>query len=146
MSTFLRLTCGAAVAVWIATAPLFAQHWHDERERWQKYDKHLDDDRDREADRHLQGCFFQPADVHVVSAYYASRHRELPAGLRKKFYRSGPLPPGWEKKIEPLPAAVERELVAIPRDYRRGILDGSVVLYVPKSGAILDSVVLFSPR
>jgi hypothetical protein len=142
----MRAIFGATIAVCLFAAPAFAQHWHDERERWQKYDKHLDDDHDHEADRHLQGCFFQPSDVHVISAFYAPRYRETPAAARRKFYRSSHLPAGWEKKIEPLPAAVERELVTIPREYRRGIIDGSIVLYVPKTGAILDSVILFAPR
>ena len=71
MKTVIRVT----VSVWLLTAPVSAQHWHDEREHWQKYDKHLDDERDREFDSHLQGCFFQPADVHIVSAYYAPRYR-----------------------------------------------------------------------
>ena len=142
MKTLIRVT----VSMWLLTAPVSAQHWHDEREHWQKYDKHLDDERDREFDLHLQGCFLQPGDVHIVSAYYAPRYRELPAGQRKKYYRSSHLPPGWEKKLEPLPAALEGQLMPIPREYRRGIFDGSVVLYVPKTGAILDSVILFAPR
>jgi len=111
MWNVLRITGGAALAVWVVSGPVSAQHWHDEREHWVKYDKHLDDDRDREADVHLQGCFLQPADVHIVSAYYAPRYRELPAAQRKKFFRSSHLPPGWEKKIEPLPASVEHQLI-----------------------------------
>jgi hypothetical protein len=142
MKTLIRVT----VSMWLLTAPVSAQHWHDEREHWQKYDKHLDDERDREFDLHLQGCFLQPGDVHIVSAYYAPRYRAVPAGQRKRFFRSSHLPPGWEKKMEPLPAEVEKQLMPIPREYRRGIIDGSVVLYVPKSGAVLDSVFLFSPR
>jgi len=146
MWNVLRITGGAALAVWVVSGPVSAQHWHDEREHWVKYDRHLDDDRDREADVHLQGCFLQPADVHIVSAYYAPRYRELPAAQRKKFFRSSHLPLGWEKKMETIPAEVEKQLIPIPREYRRGIMDGSVLLYVPKSGAVLDSVVLFSPR
>ena len=142
MKTMIRVT----VTVWVLSGPVFAQHWHDDRDHWQKYDKHLDNEADREFDLHLQGCFFQPADVHVVSAYYAPRFRELPPGVRKKFFRSGHLPSGWETKMEPLPGTVEGQLVRIPRDYRRGIIDGSVVLYVPKTGAILDAVMLFGPR
>ena len=141
-----RIIAGVTLAVWVLCGPVYAQHWHDERERWQKYDRHLDDEQDREFDRHLQGCFLQPADIHIISAYYATRYRELPVGQRKKFYRSGHLPSGWEKKIEPLPAAVEGQLIQIPREYRRGVIDGSIVLYVPRTGAILDSVVLFAPK
>ena len=142
MKTIIRAT----VTMWLLTAPVSAQHWHDEREHWQKYDKHLDNDHDHEFDSHLQGCFLQPADVHIVSAYFAPRYRELPAGQRKKYYRSSHLPAGWEKKVEPLPGAVEGQLMPIPREYRRGIIDGSVVLYEPRTGAVLDSVILFAPR
>jgi hypothetical protein len=142
----MKAVISATVTIWLLAAPVSAQHWHDEREHWQKYDKDLDDDRDHEFDSHLQGCFLQPVDVHIVSAYFAPRSRELPAGQRKKYYRSSHLPRGWEKKIEPLPGAVEGQLMAIPREYRRGIIDGSVVLYEPKTGAILDSVILFAPQ
>ena len=142
----MRAIIRATVTVWLLTAPVAAQHWHDEREHWVKYDKHLDNDRDREFDSHLQGCFLQPADVHVVSAYFAPRYREVTAGQRKKFYRSSHLPNGWTKSMEPLPASVDRQLMPIPREYRRGIIDGSLVLYEPKSGAILDSVILFAPK
>ena len=134
-----------AAFAWLLAAPVYAQHWHDDREHWDKHAKHHEDEEDRELDRTLEGCYFQPADVHVISDGYAPRSRSLPPGLKKKFYRTGHLPPGWEQKIEPVPVDVERRLVTIPKDYRRGIIDGYVVLYVPKSGAILDSVVLFPP-
>jgi len=131
---------------WLLAAPAFAQHWHDDRERWEKHAKHHEDDADRELDRKLEGCFFQPADVTVISESYSARGRSLPPGLKKKFYRTGHLPPGWEQRMEPVPVDVERQLVTIPKEYRRGIIDGSIVLYVPKTGAILDAVVLFPPR
>ncbi len=142
----MRTIIGLTVAVFLVSAPARAQHWHDDHEHWQKYDKHLDDERDHEFDRHLQGCFLQPGDIHIISAYYAPHYRELPSGQRKKFYRSAHLPKGWEKKMDPLPVDVEHELTPIPREYRRGLIDGSIVLYEPKSGAVLDAVVLFSPR
>jgi hypothetical protein len=137
---------GAAVSLWLVSVPAYAQHWHDDHEHWQKHAKHQDDEEDREIDRHMEGCFFQAADVYVVSGYYAPRYHPLPPGLKKKFYRTGHLPDGWEKKMEALPADVERQLVPIPRDYRRGILDGHFILYYPRTGAVLDSVVLFPPK
>ena len=91
-------------------------------------------------------CFFQAADVYVVSGYYAPRYHPLPPGLKKKFYRTGHLQDGWEKKMETLPPDVERQLVPIPRDYRRGLLDGYFILYYPRTGAVLDSVALFPPK
>jgi hypothetical protein len=136
----------ATVGVWLMSVPAYAQHWHDDHDHWQKHSKHQDDDEDREMDRRLEGCFFQPADVHIVSEYYAGRYRSLPPGLKKKFYRTGHLPPGWEKKMEPIPADVERRLMPLPKEYRRGLLDGYLILYFPGTGAVLDSVAVFPPR
>src|SRR5881296_104731 len=34
--------------------------------------------------------------------------------------------PDGRKKMEPLPVAVERRLVALPRGYRRGYIDGAI--------------------
>ena len=46
---------------------------------------------------------FSPREVYVIREYYAPRHRTLPPGLQKKFYRTGQLPPGWQKRLEPFP-------------------------------------------
>ena len=67
----------------------------------------------------------------------------LPPGLAKKFARTGHLPPGWERKMEPLPVAVERDLVVLPPGYRRGYIDGSIVVYVPRTQVVIDVVPLF---
>jgi hypothetical protein len=141
MKAILGFAIGALL---LSAVPASAQHWHDEHDHWLRHAKHHDDEADREFDRHLQGCFLQPPDVHLISEYYAQR--SLPPALQKKYYRANHLPPGWEKRIEPIPALVEGQLTAIPREYRRGIIDGSVVLYEPRSGAVLDSVILFSPK
>jgi hypothetical protein len=41
-----------------------------------------------------------------------------------------------------MPVYVERELVRVPRGYRRGIIDGHAVIYNDR-GFILDVAVLF---
>jgi hypothetical protein len=70
----------------------------------------------------------------------------LPPGLAKKYYRSGQLPPGWERRIEPIPVVVERQLVPVPAGYRRGIIDGFAVLYSLHTGVIIDVTALFGGK
>ena len=107
------------------TATAKPKHWHEDR-------KHGN-----------QHCYFEQQDVLVVREYYEPRARSLPPGLAKKLYRTGHLPPGWEKRMEPLPVAVERRLVVLPPAYRRGYIDGSVVVYSPQTRVLIDVVSLF---
>jgi hypothetical protein len=44
--------------------------------------------------------------------------------------------------MEPLPVAVERQCAPLPREYRRGVIDGRAVIYTP-GGRIIDIAVLF---
>ena len=81
-------------------------------------------------------------DIEVVRRYYAPKYRTLPPGLQKKYARTGRLPPGWQKKMEPLAAAVERECAPLPAGYRRGVIDAHAVIYTPH-GTIVDVAVLF---
>ena len=84
---------------------------------------------------------FSTGHVHTIREYYAPRYRNLPPGLQKKYARTGQLPPGWEKKMEPLPVAIEREMPRLPTGYRRGVIDGHVV--VARGSTIIDVAVLF---
>jgi hypothetical protein len=86
---------------------------------------------------------FAKGDVVILRDHYASRYRNLPPGLQKKVARGGQLPPGWRKKFEPFPVVVERRLTVIPRDYRRGVMDGHAVIYNARTHAIVDVAVLF---
>jgi hypothetical protein len=81
-------------------------------------------------------------EVEIIRSHYAPRYRSLPPGLAKKYARTGQLPPGWQKKMEPLPVAIERELVVLPAGYRRGVFEGHAVIY-NSSGLIVDVAVLF---
>lgn len=81
-------------------------------------------------------------DIEVVRRHYAPKFRNLPPGLRKKYARTGQLPPGWQKKLDPLPVAVERECRRLPAGYRRGVIDGHAVIYTSR-GTIVDIAVLF---
>jgi hypothetical protein len=123
----MKLMLGALVLVVAAATPAVAKpkHWHEDEGHWNKH-----------------RCYFQPAEVQIIREYYEPRDRRLPPGLAKKFYRTGHLPPGWQKKMEPLPVAVERRLVVLPPDYRRGYIDGSVLVYSPHTQIIVDAVVV----
>lgn len=110
----------------VSAAPATAKpkHWHD---------------------HHPARYYVAPHDVRIIREYYEPRYRSLPPGVAKKFYRTGRLPPGWQKKMEPLPVVVERRLVPLPPDYQRGYVDGVVVVYVPRTRAVIDVVPLFRP-
>jgi hypothetical protein len=84
---------------------------------------------------------FSTGHVHTIREYYAPRYRNLPPGLQKKYARTGQLPPGWEKKMEPLPVVIEREMPRLPAGYRRGVIDGHVV--IARGSTIIDVAVLF---
>lgn len=98
----------------------------------------------RSADRPKDaGPLFSAREVEVIREYYAPRYRSLPPGLQKKLRRTGHLPPGWEKRLEPFPAVVERQLVVLAAGYRRGVIDGHAVIYNPSTQIIIDVAVLF---
>ena len=65
------------------------------------------------------------------------------ARLAKKLRRGGSLPPGWQKKIQPVPVVVEQRLAPVPSGYRRGIIDGAFVVYEPNRGVIIDVMASF---
>jgi len=94
--------------------------------------------------QHHEGfCYFGDKDVQVLGAYYAPQVRSLPPGLAKKFARTGKLPPGWQKKMQPVPVVVEQQLVRVPNGYQRGFVDGFAVVYNPRTGLMIDVVALF---
>ena len=86
---------------------------------------------------------FLPREVRIIQGYYGTRFQGLPPGLQKKYRRTGQLPPGWRKKIEPFPVAVERQLTVLPPGYARGVIDGHAVIYNPRTQVIFDIAVLF---
>ena len=86
--------------------------------------------------------YFRGRDVYVIRDYHRPHYRPVPHGLRHRYYRTGYLPAGWAKRMRPIPVYVERDLYAIPRGYRRGIIDGHVVVHNDR-GFILDVAVLF---
>jgi hypothetical protein len=95
---------------------------------------------------HLSGSVqivFGRQDAQIIREYYAPRYRDLPPGLQKKLARTGQLPPGWQKRFEAFPVAIERRLAALPAGYRRGVVDGHAVIVDDRTHVILDVAVLF---
>src|SRR5689334_12640321 len=84
-------------------------HDHDDHG---KHKGHGHDDRYDRDDRgsHDEGNrrYFRPEDRALLGHYYPVR--TLPPGLRKKYARTGTLPPGWQNRIQPLPVAVVERL------------------------------------
>jgi len=142
----MKILTGVLVLSLVSGAPAAAttKHWHeDEKHRNKHWQDHDDDGDDR--DEHAAYCYFEPHDVRILREYYEPRYRSLPPGLAKKFYRTGQLPSGWQKKVEPLPIEVERRLVPLRPDYRRGYVDGAVVVYIPRTEILIDVFPLFRP-
>jgi hypothetical protein len=86
--------------------------------------------------------YFRDRDVVVIRDYYRPYYHPLSRGLQHRYYRTGYLPPGWAKRMRPVPVYVERELVAVPHGFHRGIIDGHAVIYNDR-GFMLDVAVLF---
>jgi hypothetical protein len=86
---------------------------------------------------------FSSGEIRIIREHYAPRYRKLPKGLQKKLARTGQLPPGWQKKMEPFPVGLERQLVVLPAGYARGVIDGHAVIYSPRRGVIIDATVVF---
>jgi hypothetical protein len=101
--------------------------------------KHDDFDRDRHR-QYADDCF-REEHIRVINEYY--KPRSLPAGLQKKLYRTGTLPPGWERKIRPFPEPVEGRLPPPCDGCVRGYMDGYAVVYQPRTRVIIDIHAVF---
>lgn len=134
---------GAIVIALLLSGPtrqVMPAHWHDDDERVRRVVVHQDVD-ERAAD--AVECYLPPHDLRLIDQYYGERSHLAPAGLSRKLERTGRLPPDWERRVEPLPIIVERQLAPLPRGARRGLLDGYAVIYRPDSETIVDAVALF---
>ena len=66
--------------------------------------------------------------------------RNFPPGLRKKYYRNGMLPPGWQARFRPMPPVVIQQLPPVPYGYQRGYYDGYAVVVDPRTRVIYDAI------
>ena len=104
--------------------------------------KHKDED-DRDHGEGPELRYFRLEDHGAVHRYY-SGPRDLPPGLRKKYYRTGTLPPGWQKQVRPFPPELVRTLPPLPPQCEGGYVDGVAIVYDRKTRIILDSIDLIS--
>jgi hypothetical protein len=99
------------------------------------HEKHKDYyDRDHEHRRYLP-----QQDYRYLSQYYDGP-RNLPPGLQKKYYRTGILPSGWQKRFRPMPPVLLERLPPVPAYYQRGYLDGYAVVVDPRTRVIVDAI------
>ena len=85
--------------------------------------------------------------VHCCKKTQNSASPRTPVGehrrsKQKKLRQTGQLPPGWQRKLEPFPVVVERDLVVLPTGYQRGVIDGHAVIYNPRTQVIVDLALL----
>ena len=99
--------------------------------------KRQNDDDDSGGDHNSR--YFRREDYNTIERYYTGP-RNLPPGLRKKYYRTGTLPPGWQKKLQPFSPDLVRQLPPPPANCDRGYIDGVAVVYDRTSRVILDSI------
>ena len=88
---------------------------------------------------HGKGSYFRQQDYGPIVNYYQGP-RNLPPGLAKKYYRTGTLPPGWEKKLQPFPSVLVQQLPPPPPNCSMGYIDGQAVLYDRTTRVIVDSI------
>jgi len=142
--TWKRSLIYATFAMGLLCQPAWADRSQDDHKHGNKHAKHHDDDDQGEDSDHRAAMYwFRPHDVQIITEYYAPERRSLPPGLAKKYYRTGHLPPGWQKKIQPLPVVIERQLIVLPPDYRRGVIDGYAVVYNPRTQVMIDVTAVF---
>lgn len=111
-------------------------------DRDRRVERRYDDRRVDRRDHDRRDRYFGSRDVVIIREYYVPQRRAIPRGIRQQYYRTGYLPRGWAKRIHPIPVHVDRRLPALPRGYRRGIIDGHVVVH-NSAGLILDVALLF---
>ena len=131
-----KLLTGLLAVFPLSSTFLFAKD-HDKEHGKGKKKGDDDDDRDHES------RYFRREDYEAIEHYYDGP-RSLPPGLRKKYYRTGTLPPGWQTKIRPFPPELVRSLPPPPPNCDRGYIDGVAVVYDRKTRVILDSIDLVS--
>ncbi len=85
---------------------------------------------------------FHPADREIIAKYY-SGPQSLPPGLAKKVARGDRLPPGWQKKLQPFPVALEHQLPPVCGGCVRGVVDGYAVVYDRRTRVVLDIFAAF---
>jgi hypothetical protein len=138
-----RLIAATLAALVLGGAVLDAHKGDKKHKKKHKHDKHVSrvEERDNRSNVSVT-VVWQTREVEAIRTHYAPRYRKLPKGLQKKYARTGQLPRGWQKKMEPFPVEVERHCAPLPSGYHRGVIDAHAVIY-NASGVIIDVALLF---
>jgi hypothetical protein len=123
----------------IPSAVAYFDHDHEGNGKHKGEDRDDDNGDDKHHRREQEHArYFRTEDRALLSRYYPVR--SLPPGLRKKYARTGTLPPGWQKRLQPLPVTVIQQLPPLPPNCERGYVDGYAVVYDRRTRVILDTV------
>ena len=105
----------------------------------QKDHDHQDNhDADRVGHGKGHARYFRPEDREMLGRYYPVQ--SLPPGLKRKYSRTGAIPPGWQNRMRPLPHALVERLPPPPPNCDTGYVDGYAVVYNRKTRVILDAL------
>ncbi len=69
-----------------------------------------------------------------------AKREKLPPGLERQLKKNGTLPPGLQKKLQPLPDELEKKMRLLPTGYRRVFIAGNVIMMNEKTAHIYDIV------
>jgi len=105
---------------------------HDKRAADEDQDDHYYKDHDRESAR---GWY----DEHQnnLPPGLAKKDR-LPSGLEKQLVRRGTLPPGIQKRLQPVPVDLERRLPPPPPECAHVLIAGNIVLLNRRTNVVVD--------
>jgi len=96
---------------------------------------------------------FLPEERKIILAYFekppsdlppglGKRGGDLPPGLEKQIRRKGQLPPGLQKRLARFPPDLAARLGPLPVGHERAILGHLAIVWSPRSGLVLDVLVL----
>lgn len=130
----------------LAAAPVLAMDRDEDHDKHHKKHGRGHDGQGEDEHEHGGGRrdgYFRQEDAGYLRQYYGGPV-DLPPGLRKKYYRTGKLPPGWSKRIRPFPPALIERLPPPPAYCDRGYLDGYAVVYDRRTRVIMDVIDLIN--
>ena len=87
--------------------------------------------------RMIREWFSKPANLNGLPPGLAKRE-SLPPGLEKQLQKNGTLPPGLQQKVQPLPPALEVQLMKWPEGQKRVAISGNIILMDSRSGLMID--------
>jgi hypothetical protein len=107
---------------------------HDKHAADEDQDDHYYQERDRESAR---GWYEEHQNN--LPPGLAKKDR-LPSGLEKQLVRRGTLPPGLQKRLQPVPVDLERRLPPPPPECAHVLVGGHIVLFNQRTNVVVDLV------